>query len=179
MWLVGSVKRFLLYCLIKLHALCIPTFTILTRSSWDSRSTSIWKSAYNLVYCQCLLTRVSDPDSVCIRINLRIQIRKKMRIRIRAKKVRKGMNKSLFCRVGDMQCKQFHFFSSDSKHPLLRIIWNVKKTKKKSFFPFTPSPLPLIPPGSGSAWKILPGSGSAKKNTDPKPWKKLNLMAEN
>ena len=79
------------------------------------------------------------------------------------KKVRKWMNKSLFCRVGDVQCKQFHFFCSDFKHPLLRIIWNVKKTQKKSFFPFTPSPLPRIPPGSGSAWRILPGSGSAKK----------------
>ena len=82
------------------------------------------------------------------------------------KKVRKWMNKSLFCRV------QFHFFSSDFKHPLLRIIWNVKKTKKKNHFPFTPSPLPRIPPGSGSAWNFLPGSGSgsAKKNADPKPW---------
>ena len=84
------------------------------------------------------------------------------------KKVRKWMNKSLFCRVGDVQCKQFHFFCSDFKHPLLRIIWNVKKTQKKnSFFPFTPSPLPRIPPGSGSgpASKFLPGSGSgsAKK----------------
>ena len=145
MWLVGTVKRFLLYCLIKLHALCIPTFTILTRSSWDSRSTSIWKSAYNLVYCQCLLTRVSDPDSVCIRINLRIQIRKKMRIRIRAKKVRKGMNKSLFCRVGNVQCKQFHFFCSDFKHPLLRIIWNVKKTKKNHFSLYPKPPPPDTP----------------------------------
>ena len=25
-------------------------------------------------------------------------------------------------RVGDVQCKQFHFFCSDFKHPLLRII---------------------------------------------------------
>ena len=145
MWLVGTVKRFLLYCLIKLHALCIPTFTILTRSSWDSRSTSIWKSAYNLVYCQCLLTRVSDPDSVCIRINLRIQIRKKMRIRIRAKKVRKGMNKSLFCRVGVVQFKQFHFFCSGIRiritgflsekpcKPKKKICWNHFYIRGKNF----------------------------------------------
>ena len=81
------------------------------------------------------------------------------------------MNKSLFCRVGDVQCKQFHFFCSDFKHQLLRIICNVKKTQKNSFFPFTPSPLPRIPPGSGSgsARRFLPGSGSAKKNADPKP----------
>ena len=58
------------------------------------------------------------------------------------------MNKSLFCRVGDVQCKQFHFFCSD--FCLLRIIWN------NSFFPFTPSPLPRIPPGSGSgSWNFL------------------------
>ena len=55
---------------------------------------------------------------VRIRMNLRIQIRKKMRIRIRAKKERKGMNK--FCRVGDVQCKQFHFFCSDFRN-MIRI----------------------------------------------------------
>ena len=97
------------------------------------------------------------------RIRIRVRIR---RIRIFSdpgKKVRKWMNKSLFCRVGDVQCKQFHFFCSDFKHPLLRIIWNVKKTKKKSFFPFTPSPLPRIPPGSGSAKRMRirnPGWGA-------------------
>ena len=58
------------------------------------------------------------------------------------KKVRKWKNKSLFCRVGDVQCKQFHFFCSDFKHPLLRIIWNVKKTKKKFIFSFYPQPPP-------------------------------------
>ena len=62
-----------------------------------------------------------------------------------SKKVRKWMNKSLFCRVGDVQCKQFHFFCSDFKHPLLRIIWNVKKTKKKIIFSFTPTPSPGYP----------------------------------
>ena len=56
------------------------------------------------------------------------------------------MNKSLFCRVGDVQCKQFHFFCSDFKHQLLRIICNVKKTqKKKSFFPLPPAPSPGYP----------------------------------
>ena len=56
------------------------------------------------------------------------------------------MNKSLFCRVGDVQCKQFHFFCSDFKHPLLRIIWNVKKNLKKNhFFPLPPAPSPGYP----------------------------------
>ena len=58
------------------------------------------------------------------------------------KKVRKWINKSLFCRVGDVQCKQFHFFCSDFKHPLLRIIWNVKKTKKKIILSLYPQPPP-------------------------------------
>ena len=58
------------------------------------------------------------------------------------KKVWKWMNKSLFCRVGDVQCKQFHFFCSDFKHPLLRIIWNVKKTQKKFIFSLYPQPPP-------------------------------------
>ena len=52
------------------------------------------------------------------------------------------MNKSSFCRVGDVQCKQFHFFCSDFKHPLLRIIWNVKKTKKEIIFSLYPQPPP-------------------------------------
>ena len=40
-----------------------------------------------------------------------------------------------------MQCKQFHFFCSDFKHPLLRIIWNVKKTQQKIHcFPLPPAP---------------------------------------
>ena len=76
------------------------------------------------------------------RIRIRVRIR---RIRIFSdpgKKVRKWMNKSLFCRVGDVQCKQFHFFCSDFKHPLLRIIWNVKKTKKKIHFSLYPQPPP-------------------------------------
>ena len=52
------------------------------------------------------------------------------------------MNKSLFCRVGDVQCKQFHFFCSDFKHQLLRIICNVKKTQKKIHFSLYPQPPP-------------------------------------
>ena len=61
------------------------------------------------------------------------------------------MNKSLFCRVGDVQCKQFHFFCSDFKHPLLRIICNVKKTQKKIHFSLYPQPPPQLksnPPSS-------------------------------
>ena len=58
------------------------------------------------------------------------------------KKVREWMNKPLFCRVGDVQCKQFHFFCSDFKHPLLRIIWNVIKTQKKIHFSLYPQPPP-------------------------------------
>ena len=114
-------------------------------------------------------TRVSDPDPDLHVFALPDPDPHKFADPDPGKKVRKWMNKLLFCRVGDVQCKQFHFFCSDFKHPLLRIIWNVKKTKKNSFFPFTPSPLPRIPPGSGagagsgSAWRFLPGSGSAKK----------------
>ena len=83
------------------------------------------------------------------------------------KKVMKWMNKSLFCRVGDVQCKQFHFFCSDFKHPLLRIIWNVKKTHKKkiifSLYPQSPPPDPH---------EDFCPDPDPKKNADPKPWLK-------
>ena len=39
------------------------------------------------------------------------------------KKVRKWMNKSLFCRVGDVQCKQFHFICSDFKPSTFHCVW--------------------------------------------------------
>jgi len=71
------------------------------------------------------------------------------------KKVRKWMNKSLFCRVGDVQCKQFHFFCSDFKHPLLRIIWNVKKTQKKIHFSLYPQPPPPDTPRIRIRMKIF------------------------
>ena len=60
----------------------------------------------------------------------------------------------------------------------------MKKTQKKKFiFPLTPSPLPRIPPGSGSgsASKFLPGSGSANKKcgsetlTKTDPFKGIHL----
>ena len=63
----------------------------------------------------------------------------RIRMFLPCKKVRKWMNKSLFRRVGDVQ---FHFFCSDFKHPLLRIIWNVKKTQKKIHFSLYPPPPP-------------------------------------
>ena len=71
------------------------------------------------------------------------------------KKVRKWMNKSLFCRVGDVQCKQFHFFCSDFKHPLLRIIWNVKKTPKKIHFSLYHRPPPPDTPRIRIRMKIF------------------------
>ena len=53
------------------------------------------------------------------------------------------MNKSLFCRVGDVQCKQFHFFcASVVKNHLKR----EKNSKKKiHFFPLPPAPSPGYP----------------------------------
>jgi len=85
------------------------------------------------------------------------------RIRIRmflpcpdpGKKVWKWMNKSLFCRVGHEQCKQFHFFCSDFKPPLLRIIWNVKKTNKKIIFSLYPHPPPPDTPRIRIRMKIF------------------------
>ena len=55
-------------------------------------------------------------------------------VRIRVKKVRKGMNKSLFCRVGDVQCKQFHFFCSDFSLPFVQNHLKREKNKKKIHF---------------------------------------------
>ena len=45
------------------------------------------------------------------------------------------MNKSLFCRVGDVQCKQFHFFCSDFRNQdkdhriFFQKIWKPRKKK--------------------------------------------------
>ena len=103
---------------------------------------------------------------------IRIRIR---RIRIFSdpgKKVRKWMNKSLFCRVGDVQWKQFHFFCSDFKHPLLRIIWIVKKNSKKIIFFLYPQ---LSPPDPHENFCPDPDPNPQKKNADPKPWRKDNL----
>ena len=68
------------------------------------------------------------------------------------------MNKSLFCKVGDVQCKQFHFFCSDFKHPLLESSETWKKTQKKSFFPLPPAPSPEYP-----------------QDPDPDPQKKMRI----
>ena len=91
------------------------------------------------------------------------------------KKVRKWMNKSLFCRVGDVQCKQFHFFCSDFKHPLLRIIWNVKKTQKKnSFFPWPPAPSPGYPKDPEPDLDPDPHEDFCP---DPEPWSVFHALA--
>ena len=90
------------------------------------------------------------------------------------KKVRKWMNKSLFCRVGDVQCKQFHFFCSDFKHPLLRIIWNVIKTQKKNHFSLYPQPPPPDTPRIRIRIRMKIFARiriRKKKNADPKPCK--------
>ena len=84
------------------------------------------------------------------------------------------MNKSLFCRVGDVQCKQFHFFCSDFKHQLLRIICNVKKTQKKIHFSLYPQPPPPDTPRIRIRIRIKVFARiririRKKKNADPKP----------
>ena len=84
-----------------------------------------------------------------------------------------GQWKQSCSRVKDVQCKQFHFFCSDFKHPLLRIIWNVKKTQKKkiifSLYPQTPPPdTPRI--RIRIRMKIFARIRIHKINADPKPW---------
>ena len=50
---------------------------------------------------------------------------------------------------------RFRQFGAKMFLKVVRIIWNEKKLKKNHFFSFNL--------GSGSAWRFLPGSGSAKK----------------